>query len=79
MSLETGKANLKAGILALHQEMMTKEVDSLDYYADQMTELTYTFVKTAELEVNSGISVSTTGTASSQTGTTTAKGTGILK
>lgn len=79
MSLETGKPALKNGILALHQEMMTKEVDSLDYYADQMTELIYTFVKSAELEVNTGISVSTTGTAAAQTGTTTTKGTGILK
>ena len=79
MSLTTGKVALKAFILALHQEMMTKKVDSLDYYADQIAELFYTFVKTAELEVNQGISVSTTGTATAQTGTTTTKGTGNLK
>jgi hypothetical protein len=37
------------------------------------------FISNAELEVEPGISVSTTGTAAAQTGATTAKGTGKIK
>lgn len=79
MSLDTGKAALEAGIISLHTEMMTKEVDSIPYFASQMAQLIYDFVKSGVLEVNAGISVSTTGSATSQTGSTTAKGTGIIK
>lgn len=79
MSLDTGKPILKAGILQLLMNMMLRETDSMEEFAEDLSTLIYDFVKTGELEVNTGITVQTTGTASAQSGQTTSKGTGKIK
>ncbi|QHN64843.1 hypothetical protein [Bergeyella cardium] len=79
MSLDVGKPILEAGILKLQKEMMTKEANAMEYFAKQLSQLIYDFVKSGELEVNEGISVSTTGNAFAQQGATITKGTGIIK
>ena len=78
MSLAEGKEIYKNGVIALQTEMLSKETDSFEYYAEQMANLTEAFIKTAKVTVAPNIPVSTTGTATAQSGTTTATGTGTL-
>ena len=73
MSLATGKTAFIDGLVNLQQLMLAKEIDSFEEYATAFATLVETFVKTAD--VKSGITVSTTGTATAQTGTTTGIGT----
>jgi hypothetical protein len=73
MSLAEGKEDFVNGMIELQQEMLSKEEDSFEVYAVKMADLIIALVKTAK--VKSGISVSTTGTATAQTGTTTTLGT----
>ncbi len=79
MGLDTGKPVLEQGILQLQQEMMTKDVDAMPYFAKRLAQLIYDFVKSGEVEINTGIQVATTGTATAQQGQTTTKGNGIIK
>lgn len=72
MGLDTGKPILKQGILELQKEMMAKDTDAMEHFAERLATLIYDFVKTGEVET--GIKVSTTGSSSAQTGTTTSKG-----
>ncbi len=72
MSLADGKPTFIEGLVALQQEMMTKEIDSFQEYAEQFAQLIEDFIKSAK--VSKGISVTTTGTATAQTGQTTTKG-----
>lgn len=78
MGLDTAKPILEIGILELQQEMMTKDVDAMPYFAEKLAQLIYNFVKSGEVEINTGIQVATTGTATAQQGQTTTKGKGII-
>lgn len=49
-----------------------------DRVATQMADAIEVFVKSGKVTVDSGITVSTTGTASAQTGKTTSTGTGTI-
>ena len=79
MSLDTGRPILKDGIIALLTLMYTREVDSIEEFAEELSTLIYDFVKSGVLEVDEGIDVSTTGTANAHTGQTIEKGTGRIK
>lgn len=79
MGLDTGKPILKQGILELQKEMMSKDTDAMEHFAERLATLIYDFVKSGEVEINKGIQVATKGTATAQQGQTTTKGNGIIK
>lgn len=72
------KQALKQGIIRLLQDMLTKTDNSIEEYAERLTSLIYDFVKGGEVTVAPGISVTTAGTASAQTGTTIDEGKGTI-
>ena len=72
------KEQLKQGIIALQQDMLTKTDAGMEEYAERLASLIDAFVRSGEVTVNAGISVSTAGTAAAQTGTTTSTGTGTI-
>ena len=76
--MSLNKEELKQGIIRLLQDMLTKTDNSIEEYAEQLTSLIYDFVKGGEVTVQPGISVSTAGTASAQTGKTTSEGKGTI-
>jgi hypothetical protein len=65
---------LKSSIKNLLTEMETKNEDSKDYFAEKLADAIEVFVKSATITVTAGIPVITTGSATTQTGTTTAPG-----
>lgn len=72
------KPALKNGIKQLLTEMETKNEDAKDDFATELSNLIDTFVKGATVTVAAGIPVATAGTATSQTGATTATGTATI-
>ena len=72
------KQALKAGIIALQQDMLTKTESSMEEYAERLASLIDAFVKSGEVTVAPGIQVSTAGTATTQTGATTSEGKGVI-
>ena len=72
------KEQLKQGIIALQQDMLSKTDASMEEYAERLASLIDTFVRSGEVTVAAGISVTTAGTAASQTGTTTSVGKGTI-
>nr|DAJ37720.1 MAG TPA: hypothetical protein [Bacteriophage sp.]DAM68953.1 MAG TPA: hypothetical protein [Bacteriophage sp.]DAN65691.1 MAG TPA: hypothetical protein [Caudoviricetes sp.] len=72
------KQALKQGIIQLQQDMLTKTEPSIEEYAERLASLIVTLVKSGEVTVKAGISVSTAGTAAAQTGSTTSVGTGTI-
>ena len=72
------KQALKQGIIQLQQDMLTKTEPSIEEYAERLASLIVTLVKSGEVTVKAGISVSTAGTAAAQTGSTTSVGTGSI-
>jgi len=72
------KEELKQGIIRLQQDMLTKTDNSIEEYAERLTSLIYDFVKGGEVTVAPGISVTTAGTATAQTGTTIDEGKGTI-
>ena len=68
------KANLKNGIKALLTDMRTKEAISDDEFADRLSTLIDTYIKSATVTVAAGIAVTTNTGA----GTTTSPGTGTI-
>jgi hypothetical protein len=72
------KQALKQGIIDLHQDMLTKTNDSIEEYAERLASLIDVFVRSGEVTVAAGISVSTVGTATAQTGATNSTGTGTI-
>ena len=72
------KEQLKQGIIRLQQDMLTKTEPSMEEYAERLASLINDFVKSGEVTVKAGISVSTAGTAAAQTGSTTSVGTGTI-
>ena len=67
------KAALKAEIQAIMTDMRTREENADSEYADRLATAIDTYVKGAQ--VNTGIPVATTGSATAQTGFTTGPGT----
>ena len=76
MSLQ--KQALAQGIVALQNDMMNKSEPAIEEYANRMADLIDTFVKTGTVTVATGIHVTTTGSATTQTGTTDATGIGTI-
>lgn len=72
------KQALKQGIIALQQDMLTKTDASMEEYAERLASLIDAFVRSGEVTVAAGISVSTAGTATAQTGATNSTGTGTI-
>lgn len=72
------KEQLKQGIIRLQQYMLTKTDASMEEYAERLASLIHDFVKSGEVTIASGISVTTAGTAASQTGATTSVGKGTI-
>nr|DAS88853.1 MAG TPA: hypothetical protein [Caudoviricetes sp.] len=72
------KQALKAGIIRLQQDMLTKTDASMEEYAERLASLIDAFVKSGEVTVAPGIQVSTAGTATTQTGATTSEGKGVI-
>lgn len=72
------KQALRQGIIDLQQDMLTKTEASPEEYAERLASLIYDFVKSGEVTVQPGISVSTAGTATAQTGKTTSEGQGKI-
>nr|DAI47758.1 MAG TPA: hypothetical protein [Caudoviricetes sp.]DAJ64166.1 MAG TPA: hypothetical protein [Caudoviricetes sp.] len=72
------KQALKQGIIALQQDMQRKTDSSMEEYAERLASLIEAFVKSGEVTVQPGISVSTAGTATAQTGVTNSTGTGTI-
>lgn len=72
------KQALKQGIIVLQQDMLTKTETSPEEYAERLASLIHDFVRSGEVTVAAGISVSTAGTATAQTGATNSTGTGTI-
>lgn len=72
------KQALQQGIIRLQQDMQRKTDASMEEYAERFTSLIYDFVRSGEVTVAAGISVSTVGTATSQMGATTSEGKGTI-
>nr|DAN71637.1 MAG TPA: hypothetical protein [Caudoviricetes sp.]DAR83967.1 MAG TPA: hypothetical protein [Caudoviricetes sp.] len=72
------KEQLKQGIISLQRDMLTKTEPSMEEYAERLASLIDTFVKSGEVTIAPGISVTTAGTAASQTGATTSEGKGTI-
>lgn len=72
------KQALQQGIIRLQQDMQCKTDASMEEYAERFTSLIYDFVRSGEVTVAAGISVSTAGTATAQTGATNSTGTGTI-
>lgn len=69
---------LAQGILQLLTDMRTKEQNSDSEFSNRLAKLICNCIKTGTVTVQPGILVSTTGSATAQTGTTTANGTGTI-
>ena len=72
------KEQLKQGIISLQRDMLTKTEPSMEEYAERLASLIDTFVRSGEVTIAPGISVTTAGTAASQTGATTSEGKGTI-
>ena len=72
------KEQLKQGIIALQQDMLTKTDADMEEYAERLASLIDAFVRSGEVIVAAGITVSTAGTAAAQSGTTTSVGKGTI-
>ena len=72
------KQALQQGIITLQQDMLTKTDSSTEEYAERLASLIDDFVRSGEVTVNAGITVSTAGTAAAQSGATTSVGKGSI-
>ena len=72
------KQILAQGIIALQNDMMQKTEPDIEGYAGRLADLIDTFVKSGTVTVATGIPVATAGSATAQTGATTAPGTGTI-
>ena len=72
------KQALQQGIIRLQQDMQRKTDASMEEYAERLASLIDDYVKSGEVTVAAGISVSTAGTATAQTGATNSTGTGTI-
>lgn len=72
------KEVLKQGIQQLMTDMRERTEVADGEFADRLSTLIDTYVKTGTVTVAQGIPVATTGSATSQTGVTTSTGTGTI-
>ena len=72
------KQALKQGIITLQEDMLTKTDAGMEEYAERLASLIHDFVRSGEVTVAPGISVTTAGTATAQTGKTTSEGKGKI-
>lgn len=72
------KDTLKADILTLLTGMREKKEVSDDEFAGKLATAIDKYIKTATVTVAAGIAVATSGSPTSQTGATTAPGTGTI-
>ena len=72
------KQALQQGIITLQQDMLTKTDSSTEEYAERLASLIDAFVRSGEVTVAAGITVSTAGTAAAQSGATTNVGKGTI-
>lgn len=72
------KQALKQGIITLQQDMLTQTNSSTEEYAERLASLIDAFVRSGEVKVAAGITVSTAGTAAAQSGATTSVGKGTI-
>lgn len=72
------KQTLKAGIITLQRDMLTKTDASMEEYAERLATLIETFIKSGTVTIEPGIPVSTAGSATAQTGSTTSTGKGTI-
>ena len=72
------KQALQQGIIRLQQDMQRKTDASMEEYAERLASPIDAFVRSGEVTVAEGISVSTAGTATAQTGATTSIGKGTI-
>lgn len=72
------KSTLKTSILSLLTAMREKTEISDDEFAEKLATAIDTYIKSATVTVAAGIAVSTSGSPTSQTGATTAPGTGTI-
>ncbi|MEI7487045.1 MAG: hypothetical protein WCJ72_06475 [Chryseobacterium sp.] len=76
--LNAGEQEFIQGYISLQTEMLTQEQNSIQENAVRMAGLIKAFIKSAKVTVQENIPVATTGSATAQTGKTTAKATGEL-
>lgn len=76
--MSLNKTVLKQNLKQLAEDMLTRETNSTDEWADRMANIFEAFVKSGTVTIAVGIPVSTTGTALAQTGATTSTGTGTI-
>ena len=67
------KSTLKADIKLLLQDMMTKETDSMDEFADRLSTMIDSYIKSATVTVQAGIVLTAGGYPGTTTGTGTAQ------
>lgn len=67
-------ASFKQGLIRLQQEMITKEDEAYEYWADKMVKLVKAYIKSGKVTVKSGIAVNTSGGS----GATSAEGEGTI-
>lgn len=72
------KSTLKASILSLLSSMREKTEISDEEFADKLATAIDSYIKSATVTVAAGIAVATSGSPTSQTGVTTAPGTGTI-
>jgi len=75
------KDSLKEDIKTLLTDLSSRTEDpekAVDDLAEQLSTIIDSYIKTATITVAPGISVVTVGSATTQTGTTTSSGTGVL-
>ena len=72
------KQALQQALIALQQDMQRKTDSSIEEYAERLASLINDFVRSGEVTVAAGISVSTAGTATAQSGATTSVGKGSI-
>lgn len=70
--------SFKEGLINLQKEMIAKEDEAYEYWAEEMVKLVKAYIKSGKVTVKSGIKVATTGTATAQSGTTTSTGEGTI-
>jgi len=72
------KETLKEGIMKLMADMAKMDKTDHEQYADRLSTLIESFIKSGQVIVASGIPVATAGSATAQTGATTATGLGTI-
>ena len=72
------KTTMKNSVKQLLADMMARDTDSTDEFAERLTSIVDAFVKSATVTVAAGIMVTTAGSATAQTGQTVSTGTGTI-